>query len=296
MLLTSVILWAILLLAAAFLYYVRYVEPNRLETEQVQVQISGLPAELAGLKIAHLSDLHVRNSRQALTIGRQAVADIMAHKPDVVFMTGDIGHRSWHAGLVSEVLEPLAAEYGVYAVLGNHDLDYSTEMSVFWDTCTRVALPEWVAAMNAIGVDLLFNEHRCVQVNDTLVVIGGVGDPSCGYDDLAKALADAPRGDLNILLSHSPDIFDEPGVEWADLILCGHTHGGQLQLPCIGTPWAPVWRRRDRASGLMRVGEDTVGYVSRGAGAGTGVRFNCPPEVAILTLSDGYAENLKVVK
>ncbi len=296
MLLTSVILWAILLLAAAFLYYARYVEPNRLETEQVHVRISRLPAELAGLKIAHLSDLHLRNSRQAMTIGRQAVADIMAHEPDVVLLTGDLGHRSWYAGLAGEVLEPLSAEYGVYAVLGNHDLDHSAEVWVFWDTCKRSVVPEWATAMNAIGVDLLLNEHRRVQVQDKLVVIVGVGDPSCGYDDLAKALADAPRGDFNILLSHSPDIFDEPGVEWADLILCGHTHGGQLQLPRIGTPWAPVWRRRDRASGLMRIGEHTVGYVSRGAGAGTGARFNCPPEVAILTLSDGYAENLKVVK
>ncbi len=296
MLLTSIILWAILLLAAAFLYYACRVEPRRLATEQVRVHSGGLPAELEGFKLAHLSDLHLRNSRQVIAIGRQAVAEIMAQQPDMILLTGDLGHRSWYADLAAEVLEPLAAEYGVYAVLGNHDLDHSPEMSVFWDTPTPVAIPEWVAAMNAIGLDALVNEHRCVEVRNRLVVIAGIGDPSCGYDDLAKALAEAPDGDFKILLAHSPDIFDEPGVEWADMILCGHTHGGQVQLPYLGAPWAPVWRHRHRAAGLMRVGEHTLGYVSRGAGAGVVARFNCPPEVTILTLSEGYADHLRLVK
>ncbi len=296
MVLTSITLWTILLLVVALLYYVRRVEPNRLKTEAVPVPVSGLPAELRGLKIAHLSDMHLRESEQSISISRQAVAEIMTRQPDLICITGDVAHRSECVDLACKVLSPLAAEHGAYAVLGNHDMDQSLELTWFCEKTREIAPAEWVTRMAAIGVDLLLNEHRCLRVRGRLVVIVGIGDPSCGYDDLEKALSGAPRGDLNILLSHSPDIFDNPRVEWANLVLCGHTHGGQVQLPGIGAPWAPVWRGRRRAAGLMRVGERTVAYVSRGIGSGTLARLNCPPEVTMLTMDAGDAANMKMVR
>jgi|LSQX01.1.fsa_nt_gb predicted MPP superfamily phosphohydrolase len=296
MVLTSLILWAILGLIAAFLYYVHQIEPRRLQTEHVQIRVRRLPGELAGLKIAHLSDLHLQNSRHAMEMGQQAVALATAHSPDLVCITGDMAHRSEHAALACHTLAGLEAIHGVYAVLGNHDMDESLELDLLARRDERVSVREWMSYAENAGISLLANRHQLVKICGRNVVLVGVGDPSCGYDDLQAALADAPRGDLHILLSHSPDIFDDPLAEWADLILCGHTHGGQLRLPVIGTPWAPVWRRRDRASGLMRLSNDTVAYVNRGVGSGTRARLNCPPEVAMLELATGFDEGLSVVK
>ncbi len=292
---TSIILWAALLVAVALIYYVRHVEPTRLQIEQVEVHLDRLPRRLCGLRIGQISDTHLRNSPRTVAMAARAVAETMAQRPDLVCITGDVGHRSWHVDVAARLMAPLAAEHGVYAVLGNHDMDEALELEAFEEKGDSIPVPDWMAKMSATGIEVLFNTHRCLRINDSLVVIAGVGDPSCGHEDLAAALADAPHGDLHILLSHSPDIFDDPLAEWADLILCGHTHGGQLQLPYIGTPWAPVWRRRDRAAGLMRVTPDTVAYVSRGVSSGVRARLNCPPEVAVFTLADGHDDDLRVV-
>jgi uncharacterized protein len=292
---TSIVLWAALLVAVALIYYVRHVEPTRLQIEQVELHIERLPRQLCGLRIGQISDTHLRDDRHSVAIAERAMAEIMVQHPNLICITGDIGHRSWHLDRVAGLLEALAAQYGVYAVLGNHDMDETLEFEVFEEKGETRSVSDWITAMEAVGIEVLFNAHRCLRINGSLVVIAGVGDPSCGYEDLAAALADAPNGDFHILLSHSPDIFDDPLAEWADLILCGHTHGGQLQLPYIGTPWAPVWRRRDRASGLMRVNQSTVAYVSRGVSSGVRARLNCPPEVTVFTLAGGRDDNLRIV-
>jgi predicted MPP superfamily phosphohydrolase len=296
MLLTSLILWAILGLIAAFLYYVHQVEPRRLQIEHIQVQLPGLPQELSGLRIAHLSDLHLQDSRHAIETGQNAVAQAMAQSPDFICITGDMAHHSVHAALACHTLSGLDAAHGTYAVLGNHDMDESLELDLLAKRHERVTVRQWLACARNAEIILLVNRHHVLDIGGKTVVVAGVGDPSSGYDDLEAAVADAPESDLRLLLSHSPDIFDDPRAEWADLILCGHTHGGQVRLPGIGTPWAPVWRRRDRASGLMRVADGTVAYVSRGAGSGTRARFNCPPEVTVIELTPGYAEDLRIVR
>ncbi|MEI6502766.1 MAG: hypothetical protein WCP21_17290 [Armatimonadota bacterium] len=124
------------------------------------------------------------------------------------------------------------------------------------------------------------------------MVICGTGDASCGYDDLPRALHDGPRGALHLLLSHSPDIMDEAQADWADLVLCGHTHGGQAKLPWLGTLWAPVWRDRRRSEGLFRVG-DALCYVTRGVHGGIRTRFLCPPELTLLTLTAGPGDPVR---
>lgn len=296
MILTSIVLWVAVAAMAVFVYYVRFVEARALGVERIEVAIPDLPTALVGLRIVHISDLHLRDRKRALDLGARAIQLTLAEQPDMICITGDIAHRSWYMPQAIGTLTPLDAEYGVYAVLGNHDLDRSLELNTFRENVELDTVQRWIEGMEAIGVDVLFNEHRRVSVNGHMLAVAGVGDPSCGFDDLPATLTDAPAADVRLLLSHSPDVFDEPGIEWAHLILCGHTHGGQIRLPLIGSPWAPVWRRRDRASGLMRVGPNTVAYVSRGSGAGTAARFNCPPEVTVLTLVRGCADRLRVVR
>jgi uncharacterized protein len=153
---------------------------------------------------------------------------------------------------------------------------------------------EWRQTIESAGVKVLHNESTVLELKGRRVVIAGVGDPSCGWDDLPQALSGNPSGEVHLMLVHSPDLLDEPATDWADLVLCGHTHGGQMTLPGIGSPWAPVWRDRRRSEGLIKVGE-ALCYVSRGVGAGIRTRFRCPPEVCQLTLTAGAADNPRVL-
>ncbi|MFP3903736.1 MAG: metallophosphoesterase [Armatimonadota bacterium] len=292
---TSIILWALVAAFVAFIYYVHWVEPNRLQTERIEIKIDDLPPELQGLSMAMFSDTHVRDDGGAVRIAEEAVKRVVKASPEIVFIAGDVAHRSYYLQEAAGVLEPLQARYGVYMVFGNHDRDFTLGLSSGKSAPGKVSIDAWMETMEDIGINLLYNTHHELDINGKSVVIVGVGDPSCGLDDLDAALEGAPEGDLKILLSHSPDIFDYPQAQWADLILCGHTHGGQIQLPGIGSPWAPVWRDRRRASGLMRIAGDTMAYVSRGVGSGTRARFNCPPEIAILTTKAGRAENVREI-
>lgn len=296
MIATSILLWTLVLLALAFIYYVRYVEPAQIVTERVDVKLEPLPRQLADLRIGIFCDTHMREDDWVNDLARQAVRRVMNEKPDIIFLPGDMAHHSYYLDIAAEVLEPLSAPYGVYSVIGNHDQDLTLGLTPLGPTPTVVSVETWMERMEEVGVNLLYNQHHELVINDTTVVIVGVGDPSCGLDDLTGTLENVPEADLHLLIAHSPDIFDHPAVHWADLIVCGHTHGGQIQIPGIGSPWAPVWRDRHRACGLMRVGNDgTMAYVSRGVSSGTRARFNCPPEVAILTLTEGRAEDVRQI-
>lgn len=296
MIATSILLWALVAVALAFIYYVRYVEPSRIVTEGVDVNLKTLPRELTDLKIAVFSDTHVRDDERENDLARQAVRRVMNENPDIILLAGDMAHHSYYLDIAADVLEPLWAPYGVYSVIGNHDQDFTLGLPTFGPTPAVVSVETWIETMEEVGVNLLYNQYHELVIDDTTVVIVGLGDPSCGLDDLPGVLQQVPSADLHLLVAHSPDIFDHPGAQWADLIVCGHTHGGQIQLPGIGSPWAPVWRDRQRASGLMQVGDDgTMAYVSRGVGSGTRARFNCPPEVAILTLTSGRAEDVRQI-
>jgi len=281
------LLWFLLLLAIWFIYYSHFVEPRRLRVSPVKVSLPRLPQPLEGLRIAHLSDLHIKSQSHPIPqeMARQAVELALAQKPDLVCLTGDLGQASRFIALAADLLRPLSAA-PVFAVMGNHDHDKMLDSEYTGPPEDRVNAPQWREIAAQAGLRVLFNEHQPLSLRGQPIIICGAGDASCGFDDLPRALHDDPRGALHLLLSHSPDIMDEPAVDWADLVLCGHTHGGQAKLPWLGTVWAPVWRDRRRSEGLFRVGE-ALCYVTRGVHAGIRTRFLCPPEVALLTLTAG---------
>jgi uncharacterized protein len=283
-------LWAILGLFVAFLVYAHFVEPMRLRVRHQEVRLPRLPAELEGVVVAHLSDLHCRPEARPLRVVKQAIAEVLAAKPDVICLSGDICHHSPFLELGCEYVAPLA-EYGperVLAVLGNHDHDCTLEAEAVGLGGAPRSAKELLAGFSRAGLGMLHNETRALTVRGRTVAVMGLGDVGCGRDDIERALAQAPEADLRITVTHSSDALDLPGIEWADLVLCGHTHGGQFVLPGIGTPWAPVWRDRRRSAGLFTVGGVPC-HVSRGVGAGTEARFLCHPEVVLLTLRRGEA-------
>lgn len=291
--LTTLLLWILALGAVVFVYYSHWVEPRRLGVTRVRVSIPRLPAALEGLRIVHLADLHIKSPEKPfpLQMARRAVELALSLQPDLVCLTGDLGQASRFMTLAAELLQPLSTA-PVFVVMGNHDHDKMLDSEYLGPPLQRLNTQQWRETAQQAGLRVLLNEHEPLLLRGEPVVICGAGDASCGFDDLPRALHSDPQGALHLLLSHSPDIMDEPAADWADLVLCGHTHGGQAKLPGIGSVWAPVWRDRRRSEGLFRVGE-ALCYVTRGVAAGIRTRFLCPPEIAELTLTAGPGERIR---
>ncbi len=280
----AVALWVAVALALVFAFYVRYVEPTRIEVTHREVRLEGLPPALDGLTIAHLSDFHCQPDDAIEWSSREAVRLVMAERPDLIAITGDMFEIAELARECAGQLEGLSAPLGVWAVPGNHDRAHRDPFAYL--EAPAEALEELREVLAGLGVTLLANESRTLKVGEARLVVAGVDDFAYGRDDARAALARADGADIAVLLAHTPDMLDDPCVRQADLVLCGHTHGGQIRLPRIGTPWAPVWRDRRRAAGLLRA-DGTLCYVTRGVASATRARFRCRPEVALLTLRPG---------
>jgi len=295
MIATAIILWALVLAAAAFWAYAALIEPQRLCVRQIDVPLPNLPEALVGLRIAHLSDLHCSCLSNDSTVTSRAIAETLQQAPDLVMITGDLSNGFRYANCIAERLGELSASYGVYAVLGNHDWNCTLSTYLFGSLEPDPTVQDWQQALSTTEIQLLENKNLSLTVRGHTIAIAGVGDPSCGRDNIEATLAGMGPADLKIMLAHSPDAIDLPGADWANLLLAGHTHGGQCRLPGLGSPWAPVWRLRKRSSGLMRSGQMVV-HVSRGIGAGLEARFLCPPELCMLTLHQGSADQIPNVE
>lgn len=292
MIAVAVVLWILVFAGLAFGYYVRYVEPTRIEVTRTEIHLERLPSALDGLTIAHLSDFHCQPDAAIERSVRAAIRLAMAEEPDLIVITGDLFEVSEMARKCARQLEGLAAPLGVWAVPGNHDRAHQDPFAYL------EARPEDVdtlrKVLSELGIVLLTNESRIIEVNGATIAIAGVDDFAYGRDDARKAMTEADGADATVLLAHTPDMLDDPWARKADLILCGHTHGGQFQIPGLGTPWAPVWRDRRRASGLLSA-DGTLCYVSRGVASATRARFLCRPEVAILILRRGREDKARLV-
>lgn len=238
-------------------------ERHRLGLTRADVPVSGLPERLAGLRIGFLTDIHLSAQVPAALIER-AVSLVVHERPDLIVLGGDFitdfDHR--YAGPCAELLAPLRAPHGVYAVLGNHDDDR-----------------EVPRALQAKSIEVLKDARTRVVIGSDALELVGVGFWTRRVVALARLLEGAR--DTTILLSHDPRRFFEAAALDVGLVLSGHTHGGQVVLPVVG---ALVRPRFPVLQGIARR-HNTVIFVSRGVGTVyLPVRINCPPEVAVLTL------------
>lgn len=230
------------------------------------IRVSGLSAELDGLRIGFLSDLH-RSDTVSHELATSAVNLLLAERPDIIMLGGD--YVTWGGGRdrgfvedAAEALAPLTAPYGVFAILGNHDDDK--------------AMP---AALSAKGVTVLRDARTRVQVRGVALDIAGIRFWTRKASDIARVVKGAVP-DL-ILLAHTPSRLTEAVQLAIPLVLSGHTHGGQIVLPGVG---AIAAREFPVVQGTGRQGATAI-FVTRGVGTVyIPVRLNCPPEVAVLTL------------
>jgi predicted MPP superfamily phosphohydrolase len=251
-------------------------ESQWVERRRLDVQVSGLPAVLEGLTILHVSDLHAGTPSLNMRAFRKAVDFGIEVEPDLVALTGDIvSHPRASLPVVAE-LERLQPPLGIVAVLGNHDVGASN------DPFSRGALIEdWGRA----AVTLLRGETHAIEARGVRIEVGGLDAAAWlgGRAGPAGELFSDAAG-LRLLLAHFPEAAEDLAPGSADLVLCGHLHGGQI---CLPTPWGKlrlahgVHRFRE---GIYRDGATTV-VVTRGLGT-TLVPFRVAarPEVSLLRL------------
>lgn len=246
-------------------------EKARLVEERVDVRLKGLAPAFDGYRIAFLTDMHTSPlvPRWWLDRAVQAALDL---KPDLIALGGDFLDDDPHyIASLGDILRPLRAPDGVVGVLGNHDHYVGAQ-----------GVREELVEANVLE---LYNSCIVVTRGDARLAVGGVGDLERDIIDFDRALAGVDAAVPRLVLSHDPDVFAFwPPHQRLDLMLSGHTHGGQAWLPIIGPPFVPSQFGFRYLQGLMREGDRQL-YVSRGVGcSGAPVRWRCPPELTHLVL------------
>lgn len=239
-----------------------------IEVTRHEIFIDDLPEAFDGYRIAFLTDTHVAGfvRRQFY---REIVAQTTAFDPDLVLLGGDFVTWNRHISLMAEVLlTDLRARDGVLAVLGNHD---------YWAGGAEVR-----AAMEAKGVRFIVNTSEVIRRGGAELPVVGIDEVYRGEPDVDAAFKGVRAGPV-IGVTHHPDMIDQLERRRIDLLVCGHTHGGQIRVPFFGAIVVPSRHEQRYASGFQRVG-DVLMYVSRGIGAIPPLRILCRPEVATFVL------------
>ncbi|HXV27897.1 MAG TPA: metallophosphoesterase, partial [bacterium] len=239
------------------------------------------------LRILHLSDTHFAKSDRTLCrffhrLSRESV--------DLVFITGDIMDCEEGLPACLENLRKLKPRFGTFAIFGNHDYFDFQFSDVFLHNFPGQARPlisqrveVFKRALEEAGIRVLMNETESVTVDGTSLLIHGLDDPTTGHADLLKAMQNFDPGKINILLSHTIDVFLDLGEGQIDLAFSGHSHGGQIRLPLIGPIVTHTSLGRPYAAGIFDL-KGAVCTVSRGMNASRFLtaRFLCSPEAILL--------------
>ncbi|HET7889148.1 MAG TPA: metallophosphoesterase [Bradyrhizobium sp.] len=252
------------------LYWRARKNTERVTVKRNEMKFAALPEAFDGYTILHISDMHVEMSEAAMAHVGELV-DGMRY--DLCVLTGDYRGRTY--GPFDAALDGVAKvtahlKQPIYGVLGNHDTI------------------QMVPAMEAMGIRMLLNECEVIARGDQRIYLAGIDDAHFfRVDNLEKAASQIPRDAFSILLSHTPEIYRQAAHANFDLMLSGHTHGGQLCLPgSIPIKLEAVLPRR-MGAGLWQYGT-MRGYTSVGAGSSVvPVRLNCPPEITLHCLRRG---------
>lgn len=258
-----------------------FIEPNRLVVHQDTIQIDNWPAELSGLRIALIGDIHTDNRFIDAKKLQKIVELTNGQNPDLVVLLGDYiqggrkdaGHRV-EPEITAAQLKNLKALLGVYAVLGNHDWWYNGE---------KVR-----SAFESEGIPILEDEAKELNWHGKSFWLVGLADLWTRPQHIQQSIAKAPSGSTVIALTHNPDIF--PNLpQSVPLLLAAHTHGGQVNLPLIGTPVVSSRFGPKYTAGHVYENGHHL-YVTTGIGTSImRVRFRVPPEIVILTINSGQS-------
>jgi uncharacterized protein len=227
-------------------WYGTFYERGQIEVVRQRVAIRNLPSRLEGLTAVQISDLHVG---EVTDVHRLMLDHLRRLQPELVFVTGDLVDVDHAVDDAADLLASYQAPRGTWAVPGHRD--HLAE-----------AVYPLGQALQLRGVRLLVN--RSAQVDEGFWIVG-VDDPSTAHDDLGEALQGVPADVPRILLAHAPDIIHRLGAATFGLVLVGHTHGGQVNLPVIRDNWLREDLSRRYTAGMYQL-ENAAMYVNRGIG------------------------------
>ena len=253
------------------------VEPNWLDRTFHRIPLA--PHKRAAARILHLSDFHA-SPVVPFSLIENAIQMGLDAKPDIICLTGDFVTDATPVDQTAyaRVLRRLSGAAPTFATLGNHDGgSWGASVGGLKDSSMVCGI------LSDAAIPVLHNRSELVRVRDGAVRVAGVGDLWSNEVDAASAFADVQAHEPVVLLAHNPDTKDAVADQPWDLILSGHTHGGQVALPFLGNNFIPVRDKRFIA-GLIPWNNRHV-YVTRGVGSIASVRVNCRPEVTILDLA-----------
>jgi uncharacterized protein len=243
-------------------------EPHSFRVQELVLPLAKMPPGHT-LRLVQLSDLHIRTFHGYF---RQVAETVNALAPEVILLTGDYLEKGRNISEVRTFLQLLQASSGIVAIQGN------------WEYWARLEGENLRRHFARAGVSLLINERQDLEIRGIPLSILGLDYPSSA-DQTRQLQQLADVGRINIVLSHVPAFAHELLEESADLILSGHTHGGQVRLPLLQPFYLPRFSGA-YVEGLYRVGPaSTPLYVTRGIGTSVvPARFFCPPEITLITL------------
>lgn len=267
-------------LATALWAYMMLYEQFRLQVKELELSFPNLPAAFDGYTILHLSDLHVTK----LGLLERRLMEIVGDREvDACFVTGDVTANPRASDVWRRVCSAIRHRDPIYSILGN------SEHKPWLDEGTIVE------ALTFPGLVMLVNSSSVIRRGEDTIRVVGVDDPYSHRSDCDAAFQGVdPRGFI-VYLTHCPSTTPEGVARGADLVLAGHTHGGQVRFPLIGLLYTHSRRNKklndglytsERLSRLLKtdVG-DSVLYVNRGVGTSRiHIRLLCPPEVVYITL------------
>ncbi len=237
-----------------------------------RIWLDTLPSVFSGLRVVQISDIHHGLFLPPEMLER-AVRQANRLNPDIVALTGDfVTYSRANIGPAAEILKNLRARYGVFAVLGNHDF--------------RVDADAITSALRRQRIEVLRNRHVTLEFGGASLYVAGVDDYGYGAD-VRQAMRGIPRDAATILLAHNPRIISLAARHDVSLVLSGHTHGGQVNIPLLGTVYGRSPERMRYKMGWDRLGNTQI-YVSRGIGTIVlPLRLRCPAEISNLELLQG---------
>ena len=250
--------------------YSIFIEPGWFQINRYELEVDNLPAGFEGFKIVVFGDIHKSPIVSSGHV-RKCIALINSLEPDIVLNTGDF--ITDKAEYIYEIVEPLKSinsKYGVFASPGNHD---------YWADIDIVK-----KGLEDAGISLLVNENRSIEKNKNTerIWIVGLDDMWGGRINTFEAFKNIPEDDVKFLIMHNPDYFIELADFGIDLVMAGHTHGGQVSIPFFGPPLVPSQYGKKYASGFVESGKM---YVHKGIGTWKiPVRFLSRPEIVLFTL------------
>ncbi len=248
----------------------RFIEPTWVEFTELELVVKTLPPQFDGFRIAHITDTHLGAYVSRRFLIRQ-IDHLNRLGCDVAVFTGDLISNSYRkVSTASEIIGRADAPFGKFAVLGNHDY--------------RVGHGHVERQLSLHGYRVMHNESFRIGIGDEAIHIVGIDDlwSATPNPELATQGIDR-RNETVIALMHNPDMFPQLAGKGYDVILAGHTHGGQVVLPWWGPPIVPSAYGQLFASGLVER-KGTRMYVSRGVGRLMWMRWNCRSELPIVTL------------